>query len=113
MVRRLIARDTEDGWAFDVTHPVDLAQFVRELTVPAGQDVLVGAWSEGDASVASEDEPVVIWVNRRVDPEMVERVLNDHEVEVSELEAMRIKARAGQDLTDGELQRAVRLLLLR
>lgn len=104
--------------AFTVTTPVDPAVLDADLTKRMKWRKPGGIVTDGDPSAASEDEPVTVWVLRDdVEAATFRAAVNAHQVpeepEGDPLEALREKARDGDNLTGPEIQEALRLLLLR
>jgi hypothetical protein len=115
--KRLSERDEEHGGvAFALTKSVDFAKLDAELTSEMGWRNLAGLIAEGDASEASEDNPVVVWVVRTdVDTNTFKRVVTAHDPAPQDTPWMRLltKAQGDEDLTDDEVREAIKLLLVR
>ena len=121
--KRNKARDGEheQALAFTLTAPVhDLAGLSALLSEQMGWRKDSGLVGEGDLVTASEDTPATLWVLRSdVDAHAVRRAVSAYqEVEADtslqdEFSVLAAKAATGEDLTDEEMQAAVRLLLTR
>ena len=120
--KRNKARDGEHegALAFTLTSPVDLATLSTHLSEQMGWRKDSGLVAEGNLAEASEDSPATLWVLRSdVDAHAVRRAVTAYqEVEADtssedEFSVLAAKAATGEDLTDEEMQTAVRLLLTR
>lgn len=118
-IKRNAKRDGEYGdssVAFTLTSPVDLARLEGELSSAMNWRKDAGFISEGPADRASAKNPVDLWVLRDdVDATTLRQVVADHDPtpEPNLLLELVDKAREGEDLTDDEVQTALRGLLLR
>lgn len=116
-IKRLPERDGEKGEgfpAFVLTKPVDLGKVGVEIAEAMEWDEVPGIMAEGTLSRATPKTPVVVWImNPDVDATKVRSVVAKHELPLNEWDELVIKAQAGEDLTEEESQKALRMLLLR
>lgn len=116
VVERLPERDEEhpDSVAFALHKPVDLAKLDRELAEAHGWDGPTGLTVEGVVGEVGSD-PATLWVHHPdVRANLMRSVVDAHEVtNDNDIEALRQKALADEDLSDTEIQQALRALLRR
>lgn len=121
-VKRQPDRDGEVGEgseAYLLTTPVNPHILDAELSSTMNWRKDSGLVSEGNPMLASEADPVTLWVLRGsdVDAAAFKKVVAAHEPpgepEEDPLVALREKVRAGDPLDDDEAAEALRLLILR
>jgi hypothetical protein len=118
-IKRQPERDGEvakDALAFTLTKPIDPAVLDQELSAAMNWRKDAGLVVDGDASEASEDNPVTVWVLRDdVKAATFRSVVGKHErtEQTDSFADLRAKAEAGEDYTSEEVQQVLRLLVLR
>lgn len=111
----------EASVAFVVSVPVDLERLDAELTRELGWPERVGLVAEGDVSVASEAQPVIVWALgvSEIDEAALRQVVVEHDPtpdpavagEAGHFAALLDKAQRDENFTKDEMQMVVRLLL--